>query len=73
MAESLEDYIKRQINEGYIAEDGHPLKCECGHTEFKQVDELYGEGYIEEYILECTNQECLKIVGCWSFVYWQPN
>tara|TARA_R110000765_G_scaffold398401_1_gene492766 strand:+ start:287 stop:505 length:219 start_codon:yes stop_codon:yes gene_type:complete len=71
MEESFEDYMKRQIDEGYISENGHPIKCECGCTEFKQVDQHYGEGHIEEYSLECTNQECLKKVGSWSFGHWQ--
>ena len=71
MEETFEDYIKRQVDEGYIANDGRPIKCVCGCTEFKQVDQYYGEGYIEEYSLECTNQDCLKIVGNWSYGYWQ--
>lgn len=69
--QSVEDYMKRQIEDGYITENGQPIKCECGCTEFKQVDQHYGEGHIEEYSLECTNQECLKTVGCWSFGHWQ--
>jgi hypothetical protein len=71
MEGTFEDYIKEQIKEGYIAEDGHPKKCVCGCTEFKQVDQHYGEGHIEEYSLECTNQECLNTVGSWSFGHWQ--
>jgi len=67
---SFEDYYKEQIAEGYIAENGTPLKCGCGCTEFKQVNQYYGEGWIEEYSLECTNEDCLKIVGTWAFGHW---
>ena len=36
----------------------------------KQVNQYYGEGWIEEYSLECTNEDCLKIVGTWAFGHW---
>jgi len=67
----MEANIKEQIRLGYISENGKPLKCECGSIDFKQVNQYYGEGYIEEYSLECKNEECLKIVGHWSFGHWQ--
>ena len=67
---SFEEYYKQQIAEGYITENGTPLKCSCGCTEFKQVNQYYGEGWIEEYSLECTNEDCLKIVGTWAFGHW---
>ncbi len=70
MIETYEDYFKRKVNEEYINNEGQPLKCECGCTEFKQVSQYYGEGFIEEYSLECTNQDCLNIVGTWSFGHW---
>lgn len=70
MAGTFEDYIKRQINGGYIAEDLRPIKCECGCTEFKQVNQVYGEGWVEEYSLECKNECCLKIVGHWAYGGW---
>jgi hypothetical protein len=69
-SETFEDYFKRQIEEGYILENGKPIKCECGCADFKQVDKYFGEGYIEEYALECTNEDCLKIVGRWSYGSW---
>lgn len=68
--ESFEESFKRLTEEGYLTPYGEPTKCECGCTEFKQVNQYYGEGYIEEYQLECTNQECLKIVGTWSYGNW---
>lgn len=66
----IEDHIKKQIEDGYIDEYGHPKKCFCGGTEFKQVDQLYGGGWIEEYSLECTNEDCETIVGHWAYGHW---
>lgn len=63
----VRDYYKK----GYISKNGVPLKCECGCSHFKRVNEFYGEGYIEEYSLECKNESCLKIVGTWCFGSWQ--
>jgi hypothetical protein len=54
-SETFEDYFKIQIEDGYILGNGKPIKCECGCTDFKQVDKYFGEGYLEEYALECTN------------------
>ena len=68
---SFEDYMKEQIEEGYISANGTPLKCWCGCTDFKQVKQYYCEHGIEEYSLQCTNIECLKIVGHWAFGNWQ--
>ena len=68
---SLEDYFKGEIEAGYISEDGTPLKCECGCTDFEQVNQTYGEGWIEEYSWKCTNDKCLKIVGHWAYGNWQ--
>jgi hypothetical protein len=69
--EDIDKYIRKQVDGGYISEDGYPLKCICGCTKFKHVDQYYGEGWIEEYSLECTNIDCLKIVGHWSFGNWE--
>jgi hypothetical protein len=69
--QTIEDYFKERIDGGYISENGAPLKCECGCTEFKDINQYYGEGWIEEYSLECTNEDCLKIVGTWSFGNWE--
>ena len=70
-SEPFEDFYRRQIQEGFISEDGTPLKCECGCTDFKRVNEYFGEGYVEEYSLECKNENCLKLVGTWSYGNWQ--
>jgi hypothetical protein len=54
-----------------LDENGHPIECECGCIKFKKVDIIHGEGHVEEYSLECTNEDCLKIVGRWSFGHWE--
>jgi hypothetical protein len=41
---SFEEYIKKQIKEGYISENGTPLKCWCGCTDFKQVNVSWSFG-----------------------------
>lgn len=70
VVESLEDYFKRSVKEGLFSEDGCPMKCGCGCTDFKEVEKYYGDVYIEEYALQCTNEECLSIVGRWSYGTW---
>lgn len=69
--ESLEDYMEDRIKSGLIRADGHPIKCECGCTKFKSVDEVYGEPLLLEYSLKCTNEKCLQIVGSWAYGHWQ--
>lgn len=68
--ENFEDYAKRLIAEGLYDEDLRPIKCECGCEDFKLTNIYYGEGYIEEYQLQCTNEDCLNTVGNWSFGHW---
>lgn len=70
MENELIQQMNQRIENGYIDSDGTPLKCECGCKEFKQVNIYYGEGWIEEYSLECKNEGCLKIVGHWAYGNW---
>lgn len=67
---SFEEYHKKMVSEGYISSDGAPKKCLCGCSEFKEVNVYRGEGYTEEYSLQCKNEKCLKIVGTWSYGNW---
>ena len=69
--ESMENCIKRRIDSGFILSTGKPVKCECGCTVFKEVEQYYCVNGIEEYSLQCTNKDCLKIVGHWAFGNWQ--
>lgn len=68
---SFEEYIKMQVEEGYISEDGTPLKCTCGCKTFKKVNIYNEEGWEVEYSLECKNESCYRIVGTWSYGHWQ--
>lgn len=63
------DYLNNLIKEGYIAESGKPLKCFCGNTSFIETDLIKEEHCVVEYKLQCN--ECNKIVGYWSYGYWQ--
>lgn len=67
----FEEYMKEQIKEGFISENGTPLKCWCGCSNFKQVNTYSSEYGIEEYSLQCTNIDCLRIVGYWGYGNWQ--
>lgn len=67
---STDDSFIKQVTAGYISEDGEPIKCECGCTEFKRVNMYFEEGYLVEYTLECINEKCLKLVGVWSYGGW---
>ena len=53
----FEKHLEQQIKDGYMLEDGTPLKCQCGCTILKQVttNKLYGWGDVE-YIMVCD--EC---------------
>lgn len=66
---TFEEEMKYRVDNGFMASNGAPLKCECGVTDFKQINQYYGECYIEEYQLECN--ECHKIVGHWAYGNWQ--
>jgi hypothetical protein len=75
-SESFEDYINHMINEGFIAEDGTPLKCHhCEGKEFTEyehdyLDHCYGVGVgLLEYKLKCNN--CDKNVGYWVAGHWE--
>jgi hypothetical protein len=68
---SFEEYYKDKIESGLIDKDGKPLKCECGNANFERVNCYYEESVgLVEYSLECKNEECLKIVGNWSYGMW---
>ena len=63
------EYLKKQIEDGYIASDGEPLKCpSCGgnNLEEKTVDSI---GYtVAEKICYCG--DCWQNLGYWAHGYW---
>lgn len=67
--EDLDSYIKQLIEDGYIREDGSPIKCRCECRDFEMFDEYYCQFGLEEYKLKCNN--CGEEVGHWSFGHWQ--
>jgi len=67
---SMEEYIRQQIKDGYINNNGSPLKChkcECNKLEQKINDRM--ESIVCEYKMICTN--CNSDVGYWSYGNWQ--
>ena len=64
----VEDYIKQMVDNGFIKEDGTPLKCQCGCTDFEQSGEYWEEHTIIEYALNCKT--CGERVGYWAYGYW---
>ena len=65
----MERYLKEQIDNGLIAKDGKPLKCNCGCIEFTNVDIHYCPWGTEEYAVKCN--DCNKIIGRWAYGSWQ--
>ena len=60
------DYVSVLEKEGYVDENGTPLKClDCENTDFEIVDIYSGSQGLEEYSLKCKN--CGNIVGHWAY------
>lgn len=68
-SEDMQKYIDELIEQGYIAEDGTPLKCKCGNTDF-ETKNSYGDGnnIVEEMDIYC--KECGNLVGHWAYGAW---
>lgn len=68
-----EEYVIKSERNGYIDENGAPLKCiYCDCEELFLADERYG-GYSEpcglmEYSVFC--KKCTKEVGHWAYGNW---
>lgn len=67
--DDLDKYIKQLITDGYIDENGAPLKCYCGCKDFDTTNEYYEEFGLIEYQLKCKN--CGKKVGHWAYGNWE--
>ena len=67
--DDMEKYIKQMVDDGYISEDGAPIKCSCACQDFKQVKEYYDEHLLVECQFQCN--QCSKIVGHWAYGCWQ--
>jgi hypothetical protein len=67
--EDFEEYMKQQIKDGYIAENGKPLKCQfCDSKDFKLDNIFREEGYVVKYSIVC--QYCGKTIGTWAYGGW---
>lgn len=68
--DKIHEYYKKLEDEGYISEDGHPLKCyHCENTSFVYQDEHYESIGIVEYTLVCD--KCYEFAGHWAYGNWQ--
>lgn len=69
---SIEDYLKDLYNNGYIEQDGEPIKClKCGSKKLEDcnyINECFGT---VEYQKRCKC--CGEIAGVWAYGYWQWN
>jgi sulfatase maturation enzyme AslB (radical SAM superfamily) len=69
MEQTFEDYINHMINEGFIKEDGTPLKCfHCENKEFEEYQEFYEEYIRVEFSIRC--KKCQKHVSTWAYGNW---
>lgn len=68
--DEFHQYMRKRIADGYIANDGTPLKCEsCDSTEFERVNEdQMGYGMVVGYELRC--KQCRGIAGHWAYGNW---
>ena len=70
---SFEEYMCKQIEDGYIDSKGFPLKCfKCDGEELFQTNSQYLDsigGPLLEYDMKCKN--CDTIVGSWAYGHWQ--
>ena len=64
------EYIKEQVDNGYITSDGEPLKCQfCNSIDLHRGKQWVESMGVVEYEVECTS--CKKVVGYWSYGNWQ--
>jgi hypothetical protein len=67
--QSFDEFMQQRIADGYVANDGTPLKCDdCGGTKFHSINEDRIDYGICEYDYQCLG--CKKIVGHWAYGNW---
>lgn len=62
-------FIKKRIKDRYIDKELKPLKCDCGSTDFVNINEYFDPFSNEEFTRECKN--CGQTLGHWAFNFWQ--
>ena len=66
----MQEYIDEMVKQGYIAEDGTPLKCHfCGSKKLEEVGQYYEDCVLVEYEVKC--KLCGKRVGYWAYGSWE--
>lgn len=62
--------IWRDVKNGYIAEDGTPLKCyKCNSKNMENYNKYYEEHWCIEYSVKC--KECGTKLGHWAYGNWE--
>lgn len=62
------EYIRLE-KQGYITEDGEPLKClYCDSKKLVDVNMIVGNDGVEKYEVKCNN--CGEITGRWIYGLW---
>ena len=68
---TFEEAIKQDIKDGYINNEGAPLKCrKCGSSHITTGNEYYENYGVIEYDAICV--DCGEVVGHWAYGYWNP-
>lgn len=66
---SYTEYLNKLFEDGYIAKNGEPLKCEfCDSKELEDFNENYSDYGIVEYSVKC--EECGKVLAHWAYGDW---
>jgi hypothetical protein len=69
---SYDEFREALVKDGYIAENGKPLKCtNCESKDFKRVNKYYEMDYscVVEYT--CVCKDCDHTLGVWAYGSWQ--
>lgn len=66
--ETIEEYIKKMVELGFMTPKGEPLKCQCGHEKFLDKVTDRNEHGVLEFDRICTN--CDRVVGNWAYGQW---
>lgn len=67
--DDMQKYIRKLEKEGYITENGNPLKClYCNSTALTDVNIMRCDYGVEEYEVQCNS--CKKITGRWGYGNW---
>lgn len=62
--------IWRDVKNGYIAEDGTPLKChKCNSKNMENYNKYYEEHWCVEHSVKC--KDCGTNVDHWSYGNWE--